>query len=299
MDYEKNYYDYVNFVKNEIKTGNRPETKKDWNKLKKLGDNRYFEFHHIVPKSISNDNSIENLIPLTGREHFLAHYLLTKIYKDGDFHKKMIFAFNMLAHKHSNVNYCCEKYFNSRLYEKNRIEFSVTIKEKMTKRYISEKTKYKSSLAKLGQNNPSYKAKGENHWNKGMKRTEESKEKMKNKAKNRTSPFKGKHHSEESKEKMRKASIGKEQSYETRKKRSESLKGKTLGRKATKDSREKMSKSALKRNYKNKRKFKCVETNDVFQTQTEASRFLNIPGHIKLCLNDKNKTCGGYHFEWI
>jgi hypothetical protein len=38
----------------------------------------YTEKHHIIPKSINNDHRQSNLVRLTFREHFLAHWLLTK-----------------------------------------------------------------------------------------------------------------------------------------------------------------------------------------------------------------------------
>jgi hypothetical protein len=41
-----------------------------------------FELHHIVPKCMGGSNEKENLVLLTYREHFIAHWLLTKIYPD-------------------------------------------------------------------------------------------------------------------------------------------------------------------------------------------------------------------------
>ena len=40
----------------------------------------YYEMHHIQPKCLGGDNSKENLILLTAREHFLVHWLLIRIY---------------------------------------------------------------------------------------------------------------------------------------------------------------------------------------------------------------------------
>lgn len=40
----------------------------------------YYESHHIFPKSLSNNNLSSNLVYLTGREHFIAHLLLVKMY---------------------------------------------------------------------------------------------------------------------------------------------------------------------------------------------------------------------------
>ena len=38
------------------------------------------EMHHIVPKCLGGDDSADNLVKLTFREHILAHRLLSKIY---------------------------------------------------------------------------------------------------------------------------------------------------------------------------------------------------------------------------
>lgn len=39
----------------------------------------YIEKHHIVPKSLGGSNLKENLVELTAREHFICHWLLTKM----------------------------------------------------------------------------------------------------------------------------------------------------------------------------------------------------------------------------
>lgn len=39
----------------------------------------YTEKHHIIPKSLGGSNKKENLIRLSAREHFLVHWLLTKM----------------------------------------------------------------------------------------------------------------------------------------------------------------------------------------------------------------------------
>lgn len=51
---------------------------------RKKSKDLYFEKHHIIPKCISGDDSLENLILLTGKEHFICHHLLTKIYPDSN-----------------------------------------------------------------------------------------------------------------------------------------------------------------------------------------------------------------------
>ena len=41
----------------------------------------YTENHHILPKCVGGGDEPENLVSLTGREHWIAHLLLHKIYK--------------------------------------------------------------------------------------------------------------------------------------------------------------------------------------------------------------------------
>lgn len=56
----------------------------------------YTEKHHILPKSLGGEDSGRNLTNLTAREHFICHWLLTKIYPTGQEHWKMINAFRMM-----------------------------------------------------------------------------------------------------------------------------------------------------------------------------------------------------------
>ena len=63
--------------------------------------NTYTETHHIIPRSLGGDNSKENLVKLTAREHFLCHYLLTKM-TSGTAQIKMCFAFNSFRRSSKN-----------------------------------------------------------------------------------------------------------------------------------------------------------------------------------------------------
>jgi len=42
----------------------------------------YYERHHIIPKSHGGLDNEDNLVYLTAREHFVAHWLLYRIYRD-------------------------------------------------------------------------------------------------------------------------------------------------------------------------------------------------------------------------
>ncbi len=54
----------------------------------------YYEEHHIKPRCIGGLDTKENLVLLTGREHFLCHKLLAYIY---DKNVKIIYAYLLMT----------------------------------------------------------------------------------------------------------------------------------------------------------------------------------------------------------
>jgi len=54
----------------------------------------YVEFHHVVPKCIGGDDSDNNIVCLTAREHFVVHLLLVRMYPSDH---KLVFAAHMLT----------------------------------------------------------------------------------------------------------------------------------------------------------------------------------------------------------
>jgi AraC-like DNA-binding protein len=54
------------------------------------------ENHHIIPRSIGGNNTMENIVRLTYREHFICHLLLTKM-TTGIGKTKMFFAVNYMT----------------------------------------------------------------------------------------------------------------------------------------------------------------------------------------------------------
>jgi ribosomal protein S27AE len=71
------------------------ETRKTLSRSKKEG---YFELHHIVPKCYGGSNKPDNLVLLTAREHFLAHWLLWRANRD----KKSAAMFNAMTRTSKN-----------------------------------------------------------------------------------------------------------------------------------------------------------------------------------------------------
>lgn len=72
----------------------------------------YYERHHILPRSLGGTDHADNIAPLSPREHFICHYLLTKMYSEGLAHSKMCYAFMLMKGQ----NPYQHRYFNSRLY---------------------------------------------------------------------------------------------------------------------------------------------------------------------------------------
>lgn len=150
----------------------------------------YYENHHIVPKCVGGSNNRNNMVLLTAREHFLAHWLLVKMFPDNF---KLSFAFNAFCQNNRGNRPV------SRLYEyarknhikmlkqntdwKNKISNTMTkkiwikkenkclrVEEHELQNYIgdgwelgriikkrkphSEETKSKQSLAKMGKKMP-------------------------------------------------------------------------------------------------------------------------------------------------
>jgi len=95
MDYEMNYRKYIGYVKSLNRKRNNEEI---------------YELHHIKPKSMGGGDDEENLVLLSYREHYLAHYLLWKIYNN----KEMLFAFWLMNNTKNKIEFK----INSKLYEK-------------------------------------------------------------------------------------------------------------------------------------------------------------------------------------
>jgi hypothetical protein len=109
----------------------------------------YCEKHHIIPKCMGGDDSLENKIKLTGKEHFFAHLLLIKIYPQEKGLKYTIW-------KMCN-NFAKERGFKItlRTYEEARINFSIERKKyfknlSQEERKFTEKHKDKIRISKVG-----------------------------------------------------------------------------------------------------------------------------------------------------
>jgi hypothetical protein len=79
----------------------------------------YDEEHHILPESMGGDNNNTNLVMLTARQHYLAHWMLWKAYKS----KEMTSAFFAMSNQ-NNQHQGRTRRITSRTYEILRKEFA-------------------------------------------------------------------------------------------------------------------------------------------------------------------------------
>lgn len=131
----------------------------------------YTELHHIIPRSLSGSNDASNLVKLTAREHFICHWLLTKMHA-GEARGKMINALYLMQGKNRHQ----VRYINSKVYSTLREEYSQyisnlnkgrvqplteNIKQKAAqtgrkRASFSDEWKAKMSASKVGENNNRY-----------------------------------------------------------------------------------------------------------------------------------------------
>ena len=80
--YTRWYYDIIDRAKTRI-----------------LSANNYYEKHHIIPKSLGGSNNTDNLVNLSAREHFICHWLLTKMVSNKKEKYQMWNAFSCMLYR--------------------------------------------------------------------------------------------------------------------------------------------------------------------------------------------------------
>jgi hypothetical protein len=141
----------------------------------------YKERHHVIPRSLGGADDKENLVDLTAREHFICHWLLTKMHA-GESRAKMIYALNGMKRNGQHTQRY-ETKITSRVYENLKKEFSLVHSATMKGRLAhnkgvpaTEEQKGKNRKSALGKKmSPESIAKGVAK-RKGQKRTKEQKE---------------------------------------------------------------------------------------------------------------------------
>ena len=108
----------------------------------------YTETHHIQPRSLGGTNEVDNLVELTAREHFICHWLLTKMYT-GEAKSKMINALWMMQSKNTYQDRYQTK-ITSRVYESLRQDYARYISDRNTGRVQPPEEKIKQVAAQTG-----------------------------------------------------------------------------------------------------------------------------------------------------
>jgi hypothetical protein len=116
MDYQRIYNQIVDRAKQEER---------------KKGNGTYYESHHILPKCLGGSNKKENLVLLTGREHFLVHWMLVRIYPEN---KSLVHAFWAMCNRKGKGQE--ERYSSSsRGYAEAKLRFSELRSKTLTSFY--------------------------------------------------------------------------------------------------------------------------------------------------------------------
>jgi hypothetical protein len=129
------------------------------NKAKTRSASPPVERHHIIPKSMGGSNKKENIVELTPREHFICHWLLTKMVVDSIAKRSMNYAFWRMVVQTSNKKQNRNYRITSRAFESARSGLtgkphSTESKEKISKSKIgsirSEESRSKQSKTTKG-----------------------------------------------------------------------------------------------------------------------------------------------------
>ena len=119
MDYHKIYNQIITKAKNRYIDG-------------------YIEYHHVVPKCLGGEDSKENLVALTAREHFICHQLLCEIYPNESKLKHALFLMSNGKQKKKDKQYK----ISSRTYQRLKLEYSLFLTgKKQSKRTCDKKSK--------------------------------------------------------------------------------------------------------------------------------------------------------------
>ena len=81
----------------------------------------YYERHHITPKCFGGPDDKSNLVLLTAREHFVAHWLLTKMVGSTRQREQMLNAFGKMMHSNKSIK---KDIISGWRYERCRLAFS-------------------------------------------------------------------------------------------------------------------------------------------------------------------------------
>jgi hypothetical protein len=196
----------------------------------------YTEKHHILPRSLGGSNAKSNITYLTAREHFICHWLLIKIYKEGEAYWKMLNAIRIMRAENAKQNRYSTK-ITSRVYENLKEEYARLQSDRykgennpMYGREVSDKVR-KGRSDRATKDNPAKRLGVGAKISKaktGVKREEFSDEWKSNMSAAKIGENNNRYGVEVldiTKEKIRQKAIGRKQSEETIKKKADAIRG--------------------------------------------------------------------------
>ena len=189
----------------------------------------YCEVHHIVPRSLGGSNDADNLIRLTARQHFVAHWILSRAL--GGSASRAFFMMSNFG-KYGQVNSTTYAIARQEYAEQvsqqlkgkpSQCPFSEETKQKMREaklgRSLCEETKQKLRIAMLGQKRgPNFAAKvseakrGKSNGRLGHIMAEKTKKRIGDAQRGELNHMTGRKHSPETREKMKIAHMKRKQS---------------------------------------------------------------------------------------
>ena len=153
----------------------------------------YTETHHIIPRSLGGTNDPVNLVNLSARQHFVCHWLLTKIHA-GQERGKMINALVMMQGENANQHRYKTK-ITSRAFAKLREDYAAYISKMNTGIKLTADQCEKIRQSKIGKKRAPFSGEwlenlraahqGENNGMYGKNHTGESRKKIGNKIRGR------------------------------------------------------------------------------------------------------------------
>jgi group I intron endonuclease len=222
--------------------------------------------HHICPISFGADKSFSkeswNIIVLTEREHFIAHLILYKCYGG-----KMVHAFWNFQFKNTTTYY---KGINSRQYKKLREEYCIRCSINSKGHSLNQEAKEKISKKLINNKNGL-----------GKKKSIKEKENLRILHLDKNNFFYGKIYTEEEKQKIKEQVKGSKNPFYNKK---HSTKTKLL----------------MSLNNGMKRKVLCIDTNEIFDSVTDASNKMGITiSSISKCCLKRQKTAGKLCWKYL
>lgn len=143
------------------------------NKAKNRIIDGYTEKHHIIPRSLGGQDTKDNLVEITAKEHFICHMLLVKMV-EGKSRSKMSYALWLMCNLKNQFQ--PNRYLpSSNTYEQIRVKHSLIVSANLrgiSKTYSSFKGKKHSVETielqrelKRGQRNPNFGVVQKQEWN--------------------------------------------------------------------------------------------------------------------------------------